>query len=87
LLIDHHSSAPTFGFCKVVVDRKTRGLLGCHVVGERAVEIVQLAAKMPIDDLLRIPFPSRSIRANCFARSRARRSRTWALWLSLGGAA
>jgi hypothetical protein len=24
--------------------------------GERAVEIVQLAAKMPIDDLLRIPF-------------------------------
>ena len=51
----------TTGFCKVVVDRETRRLLGCHVVGERAVEIVQLAAVaiaagMTIDDVLRIPF-------------------------------
>ncbi len=32
------------GFCKLVVDRSTRTILGCHVVGERAVEIVQTAA-------------------------------------------
>jgi len=34
----------TFGFCKLLVDRGTHTILGCHVVGERAVEIVQLAA-------------------------------------------
>ena len=34
----------TFGFCKLVVDRANCRLLGCHVVGERAVEITQLAA-------------------------------------------
>ena len=32
------------GFCKLVVDRKTAKILGCHVVGERAVEIAQVAA-------------------------------------------
>ena len=34
----------TFGFCKLIVDRRTRAIVGCHVVGERAVEIVQTAA-------------------------------------------
>ena len=34
----------TFGFCKLVVDRGSCRILGCHVVGERAVEIAQLAA-------------------------------------------
>ena len=34
----------TFGFCKMIVDRTTRKVLGCHVVGERAVEITQVAA-------------------------------------------
>ena len=34
----------TFGFCKLIVDSKTRQILGCHVVGERAVEITQVAA-------------------------------------------
>jgi pyruvate/2-oxoglutarate dehydrogenase complex dihydrolipoamide dehydrogenase (E3) component len=34
----------TDGFCKLVVDRSTQNILGCHVVGERAVEIVQVAA-------------------------------------------
>jgi pyruvate/2-oxoglutarate dehydrogenase complex dihydrolipoamide dehydrogenase (E3) component len=34
----------TFGFCKLIVDRKTNEILGCHVVGERAVDIVQLAS-------------------------------------------
>jgi dihydrolipoamide dehydrogenase len=32
------------GFCKVVVDRATRRLLGAHMVGERAVETILLAA-------------------------------------------
>jgi pyruvate/2-oxoglutarate dehydrogenase complex dihydrolipoamide dehydrogenase (E3) component len=53
------------GFCKLVVDRKTAQILGCHVVGERAVEIVQVAAiaisaGMRVDDLARVPlaFPT-----------------------------
>jgi dihydrolipoamide dehydrogenase len=53
------------GFCKLVVDRTTCRMLGCHVVGERAVEITQvaaiaIAAKMRVDDLAHIPlsFPT-----------------------------
>ena len=34
----------TYGFCKLVVDRVTHRILGAHVVGERAVEVVQLVA-------------------------------------------
>ena len=34
----------TFGFCKLIVDRESRLILGAHVVGERAVEVVQLVA-------------------------------------------
>jgi len=34
----------TAGFCKLIVDRVTYKILGCHVVGERAVEIAQIAA-------------------------------------------
>ncbi|WP_280155027.1 NAD(P)/FAD-dependent oxidoreductase [Piscinibacter sp. XHJ-5] len=55
----------TFGFCKLVVDRASCRILGCHVVGERAVETVQLAAVaiaagMRVDDLARvaISFPT-----------------------------
>ncbi len=55
----------TLGFCKLVVDRRTRTIVGCHVVGERAVEIVQTAAiamagGMRVDQLARIPlsFPT-----------------------------
>jgi pyruvate/2-oxoglutarate dehydrogenase complex dihydrolipoamide dehydrogenase (E3) component len=55
----------TAGFCKLVVDRKTAKILGCHVVGERAVEIAQAAAlaisaEMRVDELARLPlaFPS-----------------------------
>lgn len=49
----------TFGFCKLVVDRVTCRIMGCHVVGERAVEIAQLAAvamaaDMRVDDLARV---------------------------------
>jgi pyruvate/2-oxoglutarate dehydrogenase complex dihydrolipoamide dehydrogenase (E3) component len=55
----------TSGFCKVIVDRETRGILGCHAVGERAVEIAQIASiviasGMRVDDLARVPlsFPT-----------------------------
>lgn len=55
----------TTGFCKLIVDRTTRRILGCHVVGERAVEISQIAAvamagKMRVDDLAQVPlsFPT-----------------------------
>ena len=55
----------TNGFCKLIVDRATSKILGCHVVGERAVEIVQVVAiavatGMSVNDLARIPlsFPT-----------------------------
>ena len=49
----------TVGFCKLIVDRITHRILGCHVVGERAVEITQLAAiaiaaRMRVNDLAHI---------------------------------
>ncbi len=53
------------GLCKLVTDRATYQVLGCHIVGERAVEIAQVAAVaisagMRVNDLLRIPlsFPT-----------------------------
>jgi len=55
----------TDGFCKLIADRTTRAILGCHVVGERAVEIAQVAAVamaggMRVDDLAHVPlsFPT-----------------------------
>jgi pyruvate/2-oxoglutarate dehydrogenase complex dihydrolipoamide dehydrogenase (E3) component len=55
----------TAGFCKLLVERRTHAILGCHVVGERAVEMAQIAAiamwgRMPADELVRIPlsFPT-----------------------------
>ena len=55
----------TAGFCKLVVDRATYKILGCHVVGERAVEISQVAAiaiasGMRVDELAQVPlsFPT-----------------------------
>src|SRR5262249_17149694 len=55
----------TTGFCKLVVDRATCAILGCHVVGERAVDIVQvaavaMAAGMRVDELANVPlsFPT-----------------------------
>ena len=39
-IIDGH----TVGFCKLIVDRETRQVLGAHVVGELALEVVQLVA-------------------------------------------
>ena len=55
----------TSGFCKLIADCESRAILGCHVVGERAVEIVQvvaiaIAAGMKVDELARVPlsFPT-----------------------------
>ena len=60
-IIDGHK----LGFCKLIVDRGSRQLLGCHVVGERAVEITQvaalaMAADMKVEALARVPlsFPT-----------------------------
>lgn len=39
-VIDRYSE----GFCKLVVDRSSRRVLGAHIVGEQAVEVVQIAA-------------------------------------------
>ena len=48
------------GFCKLIIDRKTCKILGCHVIGERAVDIVEvaaiaIAAGMRVDELASIP--------------------------------
>jgi dihydrolipoamide dehydrogenase len=58
----------TLGFCKLIVDRKTCKILGCHVIGERAVDIVEvaavaIAAGMRVDDLARIPlaYPTHAV--------------------------
>jgi len=55
-IIDGHE----FGFCKLVVDRRTHQILGCHVVGEQAVEITQVAAvamagAMRVEDVSHVP--------------------------------
>ena len=51
----------TEGFCKLVVNRSSRLILGAHVVGEQAVEVVQIAAAamaagMPVERLAEIEF-------------------------------
>ncbi|HEU4345082.1 MAG TPA: NAD(P)/FAD-dependent oxidoreductase [Candidatus Binatia bacterium] len=55
----------TTGFCKLIVDGASYKILGCHVVGERAVEITQLAATAiaagtRVDELAQVPlsFPT-----------------------------
>jgi len=49
------------GFCKLIIDRELHTIVGCHVVGERAVELAQLAAtamaaEMPVEQLALVPF-------------------------------
>jgi pyruvate/2-oxoglutarate dehydrogenase complex dihydrolipoamide dehydrogenase (E3) component len=51
----------TRGFCKLVVDRGDHRILGCHLVGDRAVDVAQIAAvamagRMTVDELARLPF-------------------------------
>ncbi len=55
----------TTGFCKLIVDRASHAILGCHVVGERAVDVTQIAAVamaggLTVDALARVPlsFPT-----------------------------
>ncbi len=55
----------TEGLCKLVADRETGRILGCHIVGERAVDVVQvaataIAARMTVLEFMRIPlaFPT-----------------------------
>lgn len=56
----------TFGFCKMIVDVRTAELLGCHIVGDRAVDIVQVvtvamsAGMRRVDEIARLPvsFPT-----------------------------
>jgi pyruvate/2-oxoglutarate dehydrogenase complex dihydrolipoamide dehydrogenase (E3) component len=48
------------GCCKLIVDRASHRILGCHIVGDRAVDVVQIAAVamaggMAVDDLARLP--------------------------------
>jgi dihydrolipoamide dehydrogenase len=48
------------GFCKLIADRKTSRILGCPVVGERAVDItlvaaIAIAAGMRVDDVAQVP--------------------------------
>lgn len=69
----------TRGFCKIIVDRAKATLLGCHVVGDRAVEIVQVAAiaiagALRVDRIARLPlsFPSYT---GIFARAAATAAR------------
>jgi pyruvate/2-oxoglutarate dehydrogenase complex dihydrolipoamide dehydrogenase (E3) component len=69
----------TTGFCKLIVERSSGAILGCHVVGERAVDIVQLAAvamsaRMSVDALVHVPlsFPTH---AGILGRAAARAAR------------
>lgn len=55
----------TAGFCKLIIDRPSHAILGCHLVGERAVDVAQIAAVamaggMTVDELARVPlsFPT-----------------------------
>jgi pyruvate/2-oxoglutarate dehydrogenase complex dihydrolipoamide dehydrogenase (E3) component len=39
------------GFCKLIVDRESHTILGAHVVGEQAVEIVQMVSMGMVGNL------------------------------------
>jgi len=59
------------GFCKLIIDRELHTILGCHVVGERAVELAQLAATaMAAEQLALVPF-SFPTYANALGRAAA----------------
>ena len=66
----------TTGFCKLVADADSHEILGCHVVGERAVELAQLAAVaiaagMTVQQLALVPF-SFPTYANALGRAAVR---------------
>jgi pyruvate/2-oxoglutarate dehydrogenase complex dihydrolipoamide dehydrogenase (E3) component len=67
------------GFCKLIADRERHAILGCHIVGERAVELAQLAAVavasgMTIEQLALVPF-SFPTYANALGRAAIRAAR------------
>ena len=67
------------GFCKLLVDRQSHSILGCHIVGERAVELAQLAAtamagQMSVEQLALVPYRSEPTRTRSAAPRSARRS-------------
>jgi dihydrolipoamide dehydrogenase len=69
----------TAGFCKLIVETGSGNILGCHVVGERAVDIAQLAAvamtaRMSVDALAHVPF-SFPTHAGILGRAAARAAR------------
>ena len=77
----------TTGFCKLIADRATYKILGCHVVGDRAVEITQvaaiaIAAGMRVDDLAQIPlsFPTYAGILGRVAASAARQLNLKVIW-------
>ena len=79
----------TLGFCKLVADRASGRVLGCHVVGERAIEIVQvaaiaIAAGMRVSDLARVPlsFPTYAGILGRAAASAARQINRQTSWQS-----
>jgi pyruvate/2-oxoglutarate dehydrogenase complex dihydrolipoamide dehydrogenase (E3) component len=55
----------TAGFCKLIADRASQRIIGCHAVGDRAADLVQAVAiaiggKLTVADLARMPlaFPT-----------------------------
>ncbi|MGW0159000.1 dihydrolipoyl dehydrogenase family protein [Mycobacterium sp. NPDC003323] len=51
----------TAGFCKLIVDRNERHILGAHVLGEYSAEVIQMvaacmAAKMSVEDVAELQF-------------------------------
>src|ERR687896_218219 len=57
IFVDGH----TEGLCKLLVDRRSRRILGAHIVGEQAVEVVQIVATamragMPVEQLADVEF-------------------------------
>lgn len=92
-VIDGHQE----GFCKLIVDRPSRRILGAHIVGEQAVEVVQLAATamrggMRIEQLadIELAYPTFTAIVGLAARQAARElgietgSRRWSLRSPLG---
>lgn len=92
-VIDGHQE----GFCKLVVDRASRRILGAHIVGEQAVEIVQLVATamrggMPVEELadIELAYPTFTAIVGLSARQAARElgvttgPREWSLQSHLG---
>lgn len=80
----------TFGFCKLVVDVHTAELLGCHIVGDRAVDIVQVACvamsagMRRVEEIARLPvsFPTYAeivVQAAAMAATELGRDAGWQL--------